>query len=74
MEIDQNIEYTSASKWQRVEKVIIPLLMKMKEDDYIEDILKCFDRYKGVFSIQINWIYDQKIKWKGVNYDSMHAI
>ena len=48
--------------------------MKIKQDDYIEDILKCFYIFKGVFSTQINWIYDWKNKWNGVNYESMYSI
>ena len=69
--IDPLKEYSSSSVCQRLNGVLAPLMMKLKEDDYIVDILDFLDKDVGLFTIRVNCFYDCKNKWRKGDYENM---
>ena len=69
--IDPLKEFASSSVCQRLNGVIAPLMMKLKEDDYIVDVLNFLNKDDGLFTIRVNWFYDCKRRCRKGDYENM---
>ena len=70
--IDPLKEYYSSSVCQRLNGVITPLMMKLKEDDYIVGVLNFLNKDEGLFTIRVNCFYDCKKKCRKGDYKNMN--
>ena len=70
--IDPLKEYYSSSVCQRLNGVITPLMMKLKEDDYIVGVLNFINKDEGLFTIRVNCFYDCKKKCRKGDYKNMN--
>ena len=64
-------EYASSKVWVRMNEVLSPFMRVLKEDDYIEDVLKYFNDDEGVFFIKSNCYFDCRSNWMKEDYENM---
>ena len=69
--IDPLKEFASSSVCQRLNGVIAPLMVKLKEDDYIVDVLNFLNKDEGLFNIRVNCFYDCKKSCRKGDYENM---